>query len=133
MRTWIVNCCLARRLSTFGGPFRGRVGFILLALLVAGCSSTTDSPFVPSGRTAWVVNSLGETLSKVNLDLGEVAVNAVSLDHAPNDIAILGNRAYIVNSASNNVQIFDLATEQTVGAIEILKGLNPYYIVIENE
>jgi len=123
MRTWIVNGLVAR-------PFR--VGFILLALLISGCSSTTDSPFVPSGRTAWVVNSLGESLSKVNLDSGEVAVNAVPTDAAPNDIAILGNRAYVVNSTSNNVQILDLSTEQTLGTIEILKGMNPYYIVIEN-
>ena len=105
----------------------------MLAVLICGCSSTTESPFVASGRAAWVVNSLGETLSKVNLDSGEVAVNAVSLDHAPNDIAIVGSRAYIVNSTSNNVQIVDLFSEETVGAIEILKGMNPYYIAIENE
>jgi DNA-binding beta-propeller fold protein YncE len=103
-----------------------------LALLIAGCSTTTESPFVPSGRTAWVVNSLGETLSKVNLDSGEVVVNAIPLDDAPNDIAVLGNRAYVVNSMSNNIQILDLTTEQTLGAIEILKGMNPYYIAIEN-
>ncbi len=104
----------------------------VIVLLIAGCSTTTESPFVPSVRTAWVVNSLGETLSKVNLDSGEVVTNAIATDDAPNDIAILGNRAYVVNSMSNNVQILDLATEQTLGTIEILKGMNPYYIVIEN-
>ncbi len=105
----------------------------IIALLLIGCSSSTDSPFVPSTSTIWVVNSLGETLSKVNPDSGSVMVNALPLGSAPNDIAVFKNRAYVVNSLSNNVQILDLSTEQTIGTIEIYLGLNPYNIVVESE
>jgi YVTN family beta-propeller protein len=112
-----------------------RHGYVLgfIALLLIGCSSSTDSPFIPSASTVWVVNSLGETLTKVNPDSGSVQVNALPLGSAPNDIAVFQNRAYVVNSLSNNVQILDLTTEQTVGTIEIYLGLNPYNIVVENE
>lgn len=112
-----------------------RNGYVLgfIALLLIGCSSSTDSPFIPSASSVWVVNSLGETLSKVNLDPDSVVVNAQLLGSAPNDIAVFKDRAYIVNSLSNNVQIINLTTEQTIGTIEIYLGLNPYNIVVENE
>lgn len=111
-------------------------GFVLGLLMLAfvGCTSNpTAPPGFQSASTVWVVNSLGESLSKVELDSGQVVTNAILLDSAPNDIVISGNLAYVVNSLSNNVQVFDLALEQTVGTIEILKGINPYYIALDNQ
>lgn len=105
----------------------------VISLLIIGCSSPSDSPSeYPSTFTVWVINSLGETLSKVDLSTGQVTVNCITLDSSPNDIVIDGELAYVVNSLSNNVQIIDLTTEQTVGTIEIAMGVNPYYLVLEN-
>lgn len=115
---------------------RQGIVFGVFALMMVGCSSTTDSPVNSGHSTAhavWVVNTLGESLSKVDLDSGTVVTDALLLDSAPNDIAISGDLAYVVNSVSNNIQIFDLTTEETVGTIEIYMGLNPYFIVIENQ
>jgi hypothetical protein len=60
----------------------------------------------------WAVNSLGETLSKVDLESQEVVTNAIILDSAPNDIVIKNGLAYVVNSLSGNVQIIDLTNDR---------------------
>ena len=115
-----------------------RKGFVLgvVILIFIGCSSTSDSPYTPgsqSNPTAWVVNGMSETLSKVDLSTGEVTVNAITLGSAPNDIVISDGLAYVVNSLSNNVQIIDLTSEQTIGTIEILDGINPYYVAMDGQ
>ena len=110
------------------------LGVIMLTFV--GCDSNPNSPPSPGSQSTsvvWVANSMGESLSKVDLDSGQVVTNAILLDSAPNDIVISGNLAYIVNSLSNNVQVFDLELEQTVGTIEIFNGINPYSIALDNQ
>lgn len=104
----------------------------IIAVVVLLTATITISNAQPS-FTAWVVNSLGETLSRVDLSSGQVQLNAGMLGSAPNDIIIKDNLAYIVNSLSNNVQLFDLEAEQTIGTIEIYQGLNPYFIALDEE
>lgn len=106
----------------------------VIVLLIMGCTSPSDSPSdFPSTSTVWVVNSLAETLSRVDLTSGQVDTNAVVLDTYPNDIVIANGLAYVVNSGSNNVQIIDLSSEQTIGTIEILYGINPYSIALDGQ
>jgi len=83
--------------------------------------------------TAWVVNTLGETLSRVDLNSGQVTTNVLNLGSAPNDIIIEGTTAYVVNSTSNNVQVINLETAETIGTIEIYQGLNPYSIAMDHQ
>jgi hypothetical protein len=90
---------------------------------------------VPAQQSAfaWVLNSLGETLTRVDLSEGSVQTNAVTVGSAPNDIVLSDSKAYVVNSLSNNVQLVDLEEGQTAGVIEIYLGLNPYFIALDGE
>ncbi|RJP73633.1 MAG: hypothetical protein C4524_14035 [Candidatus Zixiibacteriota bacterium] len=102
-------------------------------LFLAGCSedSTTAPPLQQFTTSAWVVNSLSSTLSRVDLDSGDVTVNVLSLGTFANDIAVSGTMAYVVNSGDNQIQIVDLTTGQTDGTIEILLGMNPWAIAVD--
>jgi len=113
------------------------ISFLLLAFaaitLISGCEG--DSSAGPGEQyasiSAWVVNSLGQTLSKLNLETGQVTNNIVETGEGANEILIEGDKAYVVNSLENNFQIIDLITGQTIGTIEILQGVNPYYAALE--
>ncbi|MFH1861954.1 MAG: hypothetical protein ABH878_03995, partial [bacterium] len=89
--------------------------------------------FAQPDPAAWVVNTLGETLSHVNLTTHQVNTNAVLLGSAPNDVAVQNGAAYVVNSLSNHVQVVDLASLQTIGTIEIYLGMNPYFIALDDQ
>ncbi|MCX6639963.1 MAG: T9SS type A sorting domain-containing protein [bacterium] len=101
------------------------ITFLIILLLYTGSARTQVQ------STAWVVNSLAETMAKVNLNTGQVITNAITLGSAPNDIVIQDDKAIIVNSLSNNLQIIDLSTEQTTGTIELTLGLNPYNVALD--
>ncbi|TKJ40446.1 hypothetical protein CEE37_09020 [candidate division LCP-89 bacterium B3_LCP] len=107
----------------------------VIMLIFFGCTNPTDPPDPEnqSGLIAWVVNSLGGTLSKVDLTSGAVTVNAITVGDAPNDIVIDDSEAFVVNSLSDNVQVIDLDSEQSTGTIEIYQGINPYSIALDDE
>jgi YVTN family beta-propeller protein len=105
------------------------IGFILNA-----CDETKHtSPSPGVGPEAWVVNTLGRTASTVYFHNNSVEVNAVALGSSPNDIVIpgLGMIGYVVNSGDNNIQIINLAARQTTATIQILLGLNPWALAVD--
>ncbi|HDH58194.1 MAG TPA: T9SS type A sorting domain-containing protein [Bacteroidetes bacterium] len=105
----------------------------LKILLLGAIFLSASQVLAQSPPIAWVVNNLSETLSEVDLSSGQVITNAISLGSIPNDIIISGDKAYVVNSGSNHVQIIDLSAQQTLGTIELYLGLNPYFIVLDGE
>ena len=121
--------CLNRRLRPMAAVFAS-----LVALALGGCA---DDPAIdpgdPSSAPAvFVVNSLGETLSRVLLADQTVNENAVALGVAPNALAIApdGKTAYVVSSLSNRVDIVDLDTPAAIGAIDVGAGSNPFAIAL---
>jgi DNA-binding beta-propeller fold protein YncE len=82
-------------------------------------------------RSLFVINSLAETLSRVDLQTGVVSNNITTLGLAPNQIFIdnEGRRdslAYITNSTSSDLQIVSLFAGTTVKTISLDPGRNPY-------
>ena len=90
------------------------------------------SAAVLAGPTAYVINTTGETLSKINLQSGAVANNIVTLGsdiHCyPNQIKIRDTLAYVVLSGTHEIQIINLNTQSTVGWITLPGGSNPYWM-----
>jgi len=107
---------------------KAAINFLTLALLL-GFNLAQAQP----EPTAWVVNSLGETLSNVNLNSGQVTLNALMLGDSPNDLVITGTTGYVVNSLSNHVQTINLITQTTTGTIEIYRGINPWSIALDGD
>lgn len=90
--------------------------------------------------TAYVINNLGETLSKVNLKTNVVTNDFLTLGTAPfcapNQIVVHNNlfttTAYVVNSVTSEIQIIDLKTETTVGYIDVGEGRNPFWMAFSD-
>lgn len=101
----------------------------LLILLLCATLSTIFFPATAwADRFAYVVNNLGETLSKINLTTNQVFNDIEPLGWAPNQIVIQGDHAYVVNSLDHDIQIIDLTTENTVGYIDIGEPRNPFHM-----
>lgn len=83
-------------------------------------------------RMAYVINTSGETLSKINLTSGVVFNNILTLGtdlHCyPNQIVVRGNYAYVIMSGTDEIQIIDLEGETTVNFITTGNGSNPFWM-----
>jgi DNA-binding beta-propeller fold protein YncE len=99
---------------------------LLCSLLTA--SARTAVP------TAYVVNSNGETLSKINLTSGAVTQNIVTLGSdiqcAPNQIIVRDTLAYVVVSLTDEIQVVNLNTQSTAAFIPTGQSGNPYWMEI---
>jgi len=82
--------------------------------------------------TAYVINTLGETLDKVDLTTGTVTKNISILGGDiycyPNQIVVRDTLAYVLMSGTHEIQIIDLQTEATVGWIDFPAYSNPYWM-----
>ena len=83
-----------------------------------------------SDPVAYVINSTGETLSKINLETGIVENNILTLGTDvlcyPNQIVVRDTLAYVLNSGTDEIQIIDLNAEATVGFINTGAGSSPF-------
>lgn len=82
--------------------------------------------------TAYVINSVGESLSKINLNTGEVTDNIVlfgtELNSYANQIVIRDTLAYVAVSGTDEIQIIDLNSETTVSFINTGANSNPFWM-----
>jgi len=84
-------------------------------------------------KSAYVVNSIGENLSMIDLDKQYVISNAEPLGLWTNQLVVKGNKAYVVNSGLNEIQVIDLYMLNTVQNIDVGTGTNPYAIDFVND
>jgi YVTN family beta-propeller protein len=83
--------------------------------------------------TAYVINTSGETLSKINLSTGAVTNNILPLGSDvncyPNQIVVRDSLAYVIASGTDELQIINLNSSATVGWIVFSPaGCNPYWM-----
>jgi DNA-binding beta-propeller fold protein YncE len=76
----------------------------------------------------YVINGGAETMSKVDLETDAVTNHILTLGLWPNDILIVRDTAYIVNSGSADVYMYDLIVQSKVRTIDIGSNRNPYRI-----
>jgi len=92
---------------------------------------------VAAGPSAYVVNSYGETLSRIDLTTGTVDVNVLTLgsdiECAPNQIVIRDTMAYVINSVCDEIQVINLVSESTVRYINLPVGSNPYWMAFYDD
>lgn len=109
---------------------RKRLIITLTAGLLLASGAYAVTPY------AYVINSLGESLSKINLTTGVVTNNILPLgsdvQSYPNQILVRDTIAYVVCSGTNEVQVIDLKTESTIGYISLPIGTNPYQMAFYN-
>ena len=97
---------------------------LLLCLLLPGAGSLLAQP----GARVFVLNSLGENISVVNLTDQTVQLNALAAGLYPNEIRRGGDSLLVVNSGVNQVQIVDKNAITNINSIDFGSGTNPWSV-----
>jgi YVTN family beta-propeller protein len=86
---------------------------------------------------AYVLNSNGETISKINLNTGAVYNNILTIGSDvwcyPNQIIVRDTLMYATVSGTDEIQVINLNTEKTVDYINTGAYTNPYWIDFADE
>jgi len=101
--------------------------YLVIGLLVASSAVYAADP------TAYVINTSGETLSKINLLSGAVTNDILPLGSDincyPNQILIRDTMAYVLMSGTAEIQMINLNTETTSGWITFADpAASPYWM-----
>lgn len=110
-----------------------RIGLALLfALLVGGCTEDSTVPGPPPASSLYVVNSLGETLDRIDLATGAVEYAVLLLGNSPNDLVAEadGGRLWVANSLDNDVWGIDPTTLVADPVIDLGTNQNPYRLAL---
>lgn len=106
-------------------------------LLACACSEEGVLEQATPSRDAavFVINSRGETLSRILLADGTVVRDALALGSAPNALALGpgGERGYVASSLSNRIDVVDLDQLRVDGTIDIGPGSNPYALILAGD
>ena len=108
-------------------------GALVAALLTACDESPVRDPDPESGTPVLlVVNSLGETLDRIDLETGAVQSNAATLGSAPNDVLVdhVGGSVYIANSGDNTVTKLDGLALSHSETFDLGPDSNPYRLAL---
>jgi len=81
----------------------------------------------------YVVNSISQTLSKINLENLSVLNNFNQIGLYGNDIGLYDNMLYVLNSGDDEIQVIDSVTGNTFDRILLENSSNPYKIIILND
>ncbi len=94
---------------------------VMLVLLFAGMvhAQTVYS-------NLFVVNGLGESVSRIDVSENRVWNNVFTTDNVPNQARIQGDSLYVLNSVSSTLQIFDLLSKREVKKIDLGTNKNPW-------
>lgn len=113
-----------------------RLTLVLGLGLILGCAE--DPPVAPvappavDGRSVspavLVVNTLSETLSRLDLDDGTMRVQAAVAGTWANriDVAYGGHLLLVTNSGSNEIALLDGTSLEPIGTIDVGQGRNPW-------
>jgi hypothetical protein len=83
-------------------------------------------------RWAYVLNGNAETLSRINLQTGEVVNHIVNTGPVPNQVSYYNNMLYVVNSGSASLQAISPAYNMTVAEIRLPINSNPLNVAFAN-
>ena len=101
---------------------------LFLAAAISGAALAQGIP-----KSAYVLNTLGQNLSVINLQNGNVTLDALPLGLYANAIRIRDSRAYVVNSGVNEVQVINLNPLATVDHIDLGNNTNPWSMDFVND
>ncbi len=79
-------------------------------------------------KSAYVVNTLGESLSVIDLQNQTVISDAVTLGLFTNFVTVSNTEIFVVNSGDNAVQVIDLFDYNSQRQIDVGSGTNPWAI-----
>ncbi|MEZ5066571.1 MAG: hypothetical protein R3B81_17715 [bacterium] len=108
---------------------------VLGLTLLAGCASSPTEPDPPidpdpeGTPRVLVVNSQSETISRLELDTGELTVQAATAGTWVNRITRHGSRLLLTNSGANEIALLNAWDLAPAGAVDLGPGANPWTAV----
>ncbi len=111
----------------------GTMAIVLVAALFSACEKKDDTvspPPTSTAQTVYVINSLGMTVSVIDVSKDTIYNNIATIGKWANQIVHYNGKLYVVSSFINGVQVFDASTYTKVGTIDLGTGTNPMCIAI---
>jgi YVTN family beta-propeller protein len=103
---------------------------LTIVFSIIGCGEDSeDNKDVTSAKSAYIVNGSAQTLSMFDIEKSEMKNDVFNTGKWTADIKIAGDKAYVVNTGDNNIQIVDLITLTQTGLINIGDNTSPERIV----
>lgn len=103
------------------------------ALLLPGCGDPQpDPPGPPPPAYLLVLNTLGETIDRIDPDTGVVEGSVLTVGNAPNDLRVdrSRHRVWVANSGDNSVTSYDLRTLGAGPAARLGPNSNPWSLLL---
>lgn len=102
---------------------------VAIFFLLFSISIAQDNP-----RTLYSINASAETLSKMNMNTGEINSNFITTGQFPNQLIAHNDMLYLVNSATDNIYVIDPKNDSGIEKIIALdEGSNPWFIAFVSE
>jgi len=108
---------------------------LLVSLLVfnlIGCSEE-DTATVEATGGVYIVNGKAQTLSVLDVGKSDMKNDVLSIGKWTADIKVSGDKAYVVNTGDNNVQIIDLTSLKQTGLINVGDNTGPERIAFSDD
>jgi DNA-binding beta-propeller fold protein YncE len=109
---------------------------VLVALFVVSCEKTDDTvtpPPTAAGQTIYLINSLGMTISSIDIQKDTIYNTSTTIGKWANQIVYYSGKLYVVSSFLNAVQVFDASTFALASTISLGTGTNPMCIAVLND
>ncbi len=113
---------------------------LILSIFFFGCESDSEEQKIqPVSKAIIAVNSLGKTLSIVNLETEEIQNNIVGVGLSPNQVVLKDSLVLVLNSQSNDLTAFyfnsndSLVTLGTFPLAEDSENKNPWLLEVTDD
>ncbi|MFH2056735.1 MAG: dockerin type I repeat-containing protein [bacterium] len=93
--------------------------FVIALLAAALCTQA-------AARELIVINGLGETADRVDLDAATIDHNVATLGLTPNDFLVDGDLGVAINSGGNDLFFYELPTMSPAGSLWLGNNRNPW-------
>lgn len=116
-----------------------KLKFLIIIIFFCAFSSCYRFPGIPAKSTPdsdtgfFVINSLAQTLSFINLENGNAFKYLAYLDRAPNNLVKHNDRFFLVNSLSNSIDVFRAENFQQIYTIDTGINSNPWSLEISEK
>ena len=107
--------------------------FIILAGLSSCNNPTSSDNDGIHGNALFVLEASAQTVSRINLDSATVLLSFATTGDVPGDIAMDGERLYILNSTPASLSVIDAADGTEITTVNLPAGSNPYQIAVAED
>jgi hypothetical protein len=109
------------------------LALVLLAIGFWACEKSDNGvspPPTSAAQTVYVINSLGMTISAIDVSKDTIYNNVATIGKWANQVVYYSGKLYVVSSYINGVQVFDASTYAQLGTIDCGASTNPMCIAI---